>query len=45
MVSKMWPTPGLKIIFLMYKWSLFNRKNYNMWCSSRKCSKAPAVSS
>ena len=49
MVSKMWPTPGLKIILLielnMYvKWSFFNRKNYNMWCSSRKCSRAPAVS-
>ena len=28
----------------MYKWSFFDRKNYNMWRSSRKFSRAPAVS-
>ena len=48
MVSKMWPTPSLKIIFkqelnLYVKWSFFNRKNYNMWCFSRKCSGGPTV--
>ena len=51
MVSKMLPTPMvyelscLQNSVMVYKWSFFNRKKYNMWCSSRNYSMAPAVSS